>query len=152
MFEPGGKTYLKRVAIGFKLIPVEFWLRPQHRCWSKQIFGNAMIFVQIFPNLSEKLLCNFCLQIFSHSAPPPSSVNAVDDGSLPQVYAKMPSRAPALIKFSLHLWSTHLHVSFASVENSVMFVSKKGFKETAATVFIKKSRQIFRQSWQSTFQ
>ena len=32
----------------------------------------------------------------------------------------MPSRAPAPIKFSLHLWSTHTHVSFASVENSVM--------------------------------
>jgi len=32
----------------------------------------------------------------------------------------MPSRAPEPIKVSLHLWSTHANVSFASVENSVM--------------------------------
>jgi len=32
-------------------------------------------------------------------------------------------------------------VSFGSVENSVMTVSKEGFEETAATVFEKQSRQ-----------
>jgi len=53
----------------------------------------------------------------------------------------MPSRAPVLIKFQLHPWSTHVHVSFGSVENSVMSVTKEGFEETAATVFKKKSCQ-----------
>jgi len=31
-----------------------------HRCRSKQIFGVAKDFAQIFPNLSKKLSCNFC--------------------------------------------------------------------------------------------
>jgi len=53
----------------------------------------------------------------------------------------MPSRAPAPIKFPLHLWSTHVHVSFAPVENSVMSVTEKGFEERAASVFEKKRRQ-----------
>ena len=54
---------------------------------------------------------------------------------------KVPSRAPVLIKFALHPWSTHVHVSFGSVENSVMSLSIEGFEEKAATVFKKKSRQ-----------
>ena len=49
----------------------------------------------------------------------------------------MPSRAPAPIKFPLHLWSIHVHVSFASVENLVMSVTEKGFEERTATVFEK---------------
>jgi len=53
----------------------------------------------------------------------------------------MPSRAPVLIKFPLHPRSTHVHVSFGSVEKSVMSVSKEGFEETVATVFKKKNRQ-----------
>jgi len=32
---------------------------------------------------------------------------------------------------------------FASVENSVMFVTKKGFEERAATVFEKKVAKLF---------
>ena len=53
----------------------------------------------------------------------------------------MPSRAWAPIKFPLHLWFTHVHVSFASVENSVLSVTAKGFEERAATVFEEKRRQ-----------
>ena len=34
-----------------------------------------------------------------------------------------------------------MHVSFASVENSVMSVTEKGFEERAATVFDGKRRQ-----------
>jgi len=45
----------------------------------------------------------------------------------------MSSTAPAPIKFPLHLWYIHVHVSFASVENSV--------EERTATVFDKKKRQ-----------
>jgi len=30
------------------------------------MFGMQRIFARISPNLSEKLLCDFCLQMFSH--------------------------------------------------------------------------------------
>jgi len=46
------------------------------------------------------------------------------------------------MKFQLHPWPTHVHVSFGPVENSVMSVSKGGFEETAATVFEKKVKKI----------
>jgi len=58
-----------------------------------------------------------------------------------QISAKMLSRAPALIKFPLHIWFTHAHLSFASDGNSVMSVTEKGFEERAATVFEEKRRQ-----------
>jgi len=54
----------------------------------------------------------------------------------------MPSRAPVPIRFPLHLWFTHVHVSLASVENSVMSVTEKGFEEKAATVFEEKRCEI----------
>jgi len=53
----------------------------------------------------------------------------------------MLSRAPVLIKFPLHPQSSHVHMSFGSVENSVVSVSKEGFEEATVTVFKKKSRQ-----------
>ena len=52
---------------------------------------------------------------------------------------QIPSKAPVPIKFPLHLWSTHVHASFASIENSVMSGTEKGFEETAATVLETKS-------------
>jgi len=36
-----------------------------HRYESRQIFGGAKDFARIFPNLLEKVLCDFCLHIFS---------------------------------------------------------------------------------------
>ena len=39
---------------------------PFHRCRSRQILAVRRIFARISPNLPVKLLCNFCLQIFSH--------------------------------------------------------------------------------------
>jgi len=36
------------------------------RCRSKYILGVRKIFAQISPNLPEKFMCEFCLQIFSH--------------------------------------------------------------------------------------
>ena len=54
----------------------------------------------------------------------------------------MSSTAPAPTKFPLHLWSTHVHVPFASVENSVMSVTEKGFEERTATVFEKKRQTM----------
>jgi len=53
----------------------------------------------------------------------------------------MPRRALAPIKFPLQVYYTHAHVSFASVENSVVSVTEKGFKERTATVFKKKKCQ-----------
>jgi len=67
--------------------------------------------------------------------------------SLPTNISKDAQQSSAPIKFPLHLWSTHVPVSFGSVENSVMPVTEKGFEERAATVFEKKSRQTVRQCW-----
>jgi len=39
---------------------------PIHRCRSKQILGLRKMFARISPNLPEKFLCDFCLQIFSN--------------------------------------------------------------------------------------
>ena len=43
---------------------VRGWRR--HMCRRKQIFEGAKDFCPISPNLPEKFLCDFCLQIFSH--------------------------------------------------------------------------------------
>jgi len=48
-----------------KIWQIFFENRWKHR-WSKQIYGVRRIFSRIFPNLPEKFLCDFCLQIISH--------------------------------------------------------------------------------------
>ena len=68
----------------------------------------------------------------------------MNDGSLPTNITKMPSRAPVPIKNFHFIFGAHMCMClFASVENSVMSVSKKGFEETAATVFEKKVAKLF---------
>jgi len=49
-------------------------------------------------------------------------LSSVNDGSLPANISEWcPAELRHLQKFPLHFWSTHAHVSFASVENSVEF-------------------------------
>ena len=56
----------------------------------------------------------------------------------------MPSKAPVPIKKFHFIFGAHMCMFlFASVENSVMSVSKKGFEERAATVFEKKVAKLF---------
>ena len=56
----------------------------------------------------------------------------------------MPSKAPVPIKKFHFIFGAHMCMClFASVENSVMSVSKKGFAERAATVFENKVAKLF---------
>jgi len=43
-----------------------FWPTPGHKCRSRQIFGRAKDFCPMSPKLAQKVLCDFCQQIFSH--------------------------------------------------------------------------------------
>ena len=49
--------YKRKIASVFNSNCMFGWI---HRCRSKQIFGVAKDFAQIFPNLPKKLSCNFC--------------------------------------------------------------------------------------------
>ena len=57
------KLILQPTLVTLSWVPCGKW---HHRCRSKQIFVVRTIFARISPNLPEKLLCNFCLQIYSH--------------------------------------------------------------------------------------
>jgi len=73
-----------------------------------------------------------------------SATLSVNDGSLPTNISEDAQQSSGTKKFPLHLRCTHVHVClFASVENWVMSVTKKGFKERAATVFEKKVAKLF---------
>ena len=72
------------------------------------------------------------------SAPPLSPVNAVNDGLLPiNICEDAQQNSGTYKKFPLHLRCTHVHVSFASVENSVMSVTK-GFWGKSSNWFSKR--------------
>ena len=78
------------------------------------------------------------------SAPPLSSVNAVNDGSLPTNISEDAQQSSGTYKNFHFIFSAHMCMClFASVENSVMSVTEKGFEERAATVFKKKVAKLF---------
>ena len=77
------------------------------------------------------------------SAPPLSSINAVNDGLLTTNISNGAQQSSGTYKT---FTSSSVHTCaclFASVENSVMSVSKKGFEERAATVFETKVVKLF---------
>jgi len=78
------------------------------------------------------------------SAPPLSSVNVVNDGSLPTNISEDVQQSSGTYKNFHFIFGAHMCMClFASVENSIMSVSKKGFEERAATVFEKKVAKLF---------
>ena len=78
------------------------------------------------------------------SAPPLSSVNAANDGSLPTNISEDAQQSSGTYKNFHFILGAHMCVClFASVENSVMSFTKKGFEERAATVFEKKVAKLF---------
>ena len=78
------------------------------------------------------------------SALPLSSVNAVNDGSLPINKSEDAQQSSGTYKNFHFSFGVHMCMClFASVENSVMSVTEKGFKERAATVFEKKVAKLF---------
>ena len=78
------------------------------------------------------------------SAPPLSSANAVNDGSLPTNISEDTQQSTGTYKNFHFIFGAHMCTCFfASVENLVMSVSKKGFEERAATVFEKKVAKLF---------
>ena len=75
------------------------------------------------------------------SAPPPSSVN---NGSLPTNISEDAQQSSGTYKNFHFISGAHMYMClFASVENSVISVTKKGFEERAATVFEKKVAKLF---------
>ena len=82
------------------------------------------------------------------SAPPPLSVNAVNDGSLPTNISVDVEQSSGIYKNFQYIFGPHKCMFlFASVENSVMSVTKKGFEEREAIVFERESCQTLRQCW-----
>ena len=78
------------------------------------------------------------------SSPPPSSVNAVNDLSLPTNISEDAQQTSGTYKNFHFIFGAHMCMDlFASVENSVMPVCKKGFDERAATVFETKVAKLF---------
>ena len=78
------------------------------------------------------------------SAPTPSSVHAVNDGSLPTNIGEVAQQSSGTYKNFHFIFGAHMCMClFASVENSVMSVTIKGFEERAATVFEKKVAKLF---------
>ena len=78
------------------------------------------------------------------STPPPSSVNAVNDGSLPANISEDAQQSSDTYANFHFIFGAHMCMClFALVENSVMSVTKKGFEERAATVFEKKVTKLF---------
>jgi len=87
-------------SIGLQLLPVEFWLRPHQ----------------------------WCPPVDWSSAPTPSSVNAVNDVSLPTNLGEVAQQSSGTNKNFLFGVHTCMCV-FASVENSVMSITNKGSEE-----------------------
>ena len=78
------------------------------------------------------------------SAPPLPLVNAVNGGSLPTNTSEDAQQTSGTYKNFHFIFGAHMCIClFASVEKSVMPVSKKGFEERAATVFEKKVAKLF---------
>ena len=78
------------------------------------------------------------------STPPLSSVNAVNDGSLPTNIGEVAQQSSGTYKNFHFIFGAHMCMClFASVENSVMSVTIKGYEERAATVFEKKVAKLF---------
>jgi len=78
------------------------------------------------------------------SAPPLSSVNAMNDASLSTNIIEDAQQSSGTYKNFYFIFGAHMCMClFASVENSVMSVTKKGFEERAATVFEKKVAKLF---------
>jgi len=78
------------------------------------------------------------------SAPPLSSVNAVNDGSFPTNISEDAQQSSGTYKSFHFNFAAHMCTClFASVENSVMSVTEKGFEERAAAVFEKKVAKLF---------
>jgi len=71
-------------------------------------------------------------------------VNAVNDGSLPVNICKDAQQTSSTYTNFHFIFGAHMCMClFASVENSVMSVTKKGFEKRAATVFEKKVAKLF---------
>jgi len=71
-------------------------------------------------------------------------VNAANDGSLPTNISEDAQQSSGTYKNFHFIFGAHMCMCFfASVENSVMPVTKKGFEERAATVFEKKVAKLF---------
>jgi len=71
-------------------------------------------------------------------------MNAVNDGSLPTNISEDAQQTSGTYKNFHFTFGTHMCMClFASVENSVMSVTEKGFEERAATVFEKKVVKLF---------
>jgi len=62
---------------------------------------------------------------------------------LPTNISEDAQQSSASIKFLLHLWSPHVHASFASIENSVMSVTKNGFEEEQQLFSKRKDAKLF---------
>ena len=78
------------------------------------------------------------------STPPLSSVNAANDGSLPTNISEDAQQSSGTYKNFHFIFGAHMCMClFASVENSVMSVTKKGFEERAETVFEMKVAKLF---------
>ena len=78
------------------------------------------------------------------SALPLSSVNVVNDGSLPTNISEDAQQSSGSYKNIHFTFGVHMCMClFASVENSVMSVTEKRFEERAATVFEKKVAKLF---------
>ena len=71
-------------------------------------------------------------------------MNAVTDESLPTNISEDVQQTSGTYKNFHFIFGAHMFMCiFASVENSVMPVSKKGFEERAATLFEKKVAKLF---------
>jgi len=71
-------------------------------------------------------------------------VNAVNDGSVPTNISEDAQQSSGTYKNFHFIFGAHMRMClFASVQNSVMSVNKKGFEERAATVFEKKVVKLF---------
>jgi len=71
-------------------------------------------------------------------------VNAVNDGSLPKNISEDAQQTSGTYKNFHFIFGAHMCMClFASVENSVMSVTIKGYEERAATVFEKKVAKLF---------
>jgi len=69
-------------------------------------------------------------------------VNAVNDGSLPTNISEDAQQSCGTYSIFQFIFGACMCL-FASVENSVISVTKKGFEERAATVFEKKVAKLF---------
>jgi len=71
-------------------------------------------------------------------------VNAANDGLLPTNINEGAQQSSGTYKNFHFIFGPHMCMCFfASVENSVMSVTKKGFEERAGTVFERKAAKLF---------